>query len=159
VRQEPRTRLLLAGDGPERERLRRLAVKLGLRERTEFLGDIAHEQVPATLARLDVFAMPSTYEGFGVAALEAEAMEVPVVASAIYGLPDVVDDGVTGLLVPPKDVPALAQAILRLLSDEDERRRMGVAARAFVAERYSWQENARQMEALYQELLRPAEKA
>ena len=116
VRQEPRARLLLAGDGPERGRLQRLAVKLGLQDRTEFLGEIAHEQVPAALARLDVFAMPSTYEGFGVAALEAEAMEVPVVASAIYGLPDVVDDGVTGLLVPPKDVPALAQAILRLLS-------------------------------------------
>ncbi|MGD0766425.1 MAG: glycosyltransferase [Dehalococcoidia bacterium] len=158
VRREPRARLLLAGDGPERGRLRRLAVKLGLQERTDFLGEIAHEQVPATLARVDVFAMPSTYEGFGVAALEAEAMEVPVVASAIYGIPDVVEDGVSGLLVPPKDVAALSRAILRLLADEEVRRRMGVAARAFVAERYSWQENARQMEALYQELLEHAEK-
>ena len=97
--------------------------------------------------------MPSTWEGFGVAALEAAAMELPVVASNIHGIPDVVEDGVTGLLVPPKDVAALSQAIVRLLRDGDERRRMGAAGRQMVTARYSWSDNVRQMESLYESLI------
>jgi glycosyltransferase involved in cell wall biosynthesis len=98
--------------------------------------------------------MPSTYEGFGVAALEAQAMEVPVVASDVYGIPDVVEDGVTGILAPPRDVPALARALLSLIRDEEKRRSMGSAGRQFVAGRYSWEENAAQMETLYRALSR-----
>ena len=109
---QPNVRVLLAGDGPERRSLERLAKRLGLADRVEFAGEVAHEQVPEVLARMDVFAMPSTWEGFGVAALEAAAMELPVVASNIHGIPDVVEDGVTGILVPPKDVGALSQAIV-----------------------------------------------
>jgi glycosyltransferase involved in cell wall biosynthesis len=145
----PEARLLLAGEGPERGRLERLAARLGLGERVRFLGEAPHEQVPAVLQELDVFAMPSTWEGFGVAALEAEAMEVPVVASNIHGIPDVVVDGETGLLVPPRDPQALATALERLASDAGLRRRLGQAGRAFVAEHYSWEENTAQMEALY----------
>ena len=145
----PQARLVLAGEGPERRRLERLAARLGLGERVRFLGEVPHEQVPEVLQQLDVFAMPSTYEGFGVAALEAEAMEVPVVASRIHGIPDVVADGETGLLVPPRDRQALAAALERLASDGDLRRRLGQAGRAFVAEHYSWEENTAQMEALY----------
>jgi glycosyltransferase involved in cell wall biosynthesis len=153
---QPRVRLILAGDGPERQRLERLAARLQLDDRVDFLGDIPHEQVPQVLARLDIFAMPSTYEGFGVAAIEAAAMEVPVVASNVYGIPDVVDDGVTGLLVPPKDVSDLAQALRSLISDEERRRQMGRAARSFVAERYSWEKNTAEMESLYGEMLEQA---
>jgi len=145
----PQARLVLAGDGPERRRLERLSARLGVAERVRFLGEVPHEQVPAVLQGFDVFAMPSTYEGFGVAALEAEAMEVPVVASNVHGIPDVVVDGETGLLVPPRDRQALASALERLLSDSDLRRRLGQAGRAFVAEHYSWEENTAQMEALY----------
>ena len=153
TRQEPRARLLLAGDGPERRSLERLATRLGLVDRVEFTGEVAHDQVPQTLARMNVFAMPSTWEGFGVAALEAAAMGLPVVASNVHGIPDVVEDGVTGILVPPKDVAALSQAILRLLRDPEERRRMGRAGREMVATRYSWADNVRQMEALYNSLI------
>ena len=153
VRQEPRARVLLAGDGPERRSLERLAKRLGLGERVEFAGEVAHEQVPRALARMDVFAMPSTWEGFGVAALEAAAMELPVVASGIHGIPDVVEDNVTGILVPPKDVAALSRAILGLVRDGGERRRLGEAGRELVAARYAWEDNARQMETLYAELL------
>ncbi|MGD0114513.1 MAG: glycosyltransferase [Dehalococcoidia bacterium] len=153
AREEPRARLLLAGDGPERRALERLASRLGLADRMEFVGEVAHEQVPEVLARMDVFAMPSTWEGFGVAALEAEAMEVPVVASNIHGIPDVVDDGVSGILVPPKDIDALSLALVRLLRDGEERRRMGRAGRELVASRYSWTDSTRRMEALYDELL------
>jgi len=150
--EQPNVRLLLAGDGPDRRSLERLATQLGLLDRVEFAGEVPHEQVPQTLARLDVFAMPSTWEGFGVAALEAAAMELPVVASNIHGIPDVVEDGVTGILVPPKDVAALSRAILRLLRDPDERRRMGRAGREMVAARYSWADNVRQMEVIYDEV-------
>ena len=153
VREQPNVRLLLAGDGPERRSLERLATRLGLVDRVEFAGELPHDRVPQTLARMDVFAMPSTWEGFGVAALEAAAMELPVVASNVHGIPDVVDDGVTGILVQPKDVAALSNAILRLLRDADERHRMGRAGREMVAARYSWPDNARKMAALYDELL------
>ncbi len=146
-------RLVLAGEGPERRRLQRLAARLGLGERVQFLGEVPHEQVPQVLQGLDVFVMPSTYEGFGVAALEAEAVEVPVVASSIHGIPDVVVDGETGLLVPPRNRQALAEALLRLAGDADLRRRLGRAGRAFVAEHYSWEQNTAQMEALYEAAL------
>jgi len=149
----PQARLVLAGEGPERQRLERLAARLGLGRRVRFLGEVPHEQVPEVLQQLDIFAMPSTYEGFGVAALEAEAMEVPVVASRIHGIPDVVLDGETGLLVPPRDRQALAAALDRLATDADLRHRLGQAGRAFVAEHYSWEENTAQMEALYEAAL------
>jgi glycosyltransferase involved in cell wall biosynthesis len=149
----PQARLLLAGDGPERRRLERLAARLGLGEHVRFLGELPHEQVPEMLQGLDIFAMPSTYEGFGVAALEAESMEVPVVASNVHGIPDVVVDGETGVLVPPRDRQALAAALERLVSDGDLRHRLGRAGRAFVAEHYSWEENTAQMEALYEAAL------
>jgi glycosyltransferase involved in cell wall biosynthesis len=153
ARRRAEARLVLAGDGPERRRLERLAARLGLGERVRFLGEVPHEEVPQVLQGLDIFAMPSTYEGFGVAALEAEAMEVPVIASRIHGIPDVVVDGETGLLAPPRDHKALAAALDRLASDADLRRRLGRAGRAFVAEHYSWEENTAQMEALYRAAL------
>ena len=144
--------VVLAGDGPSRVTLGRLTDELVLRDRVEFLGEIAHDDVPAVLQRLDIFAMPSTWEGFGVSALEASAMELPVVASNIHGIPDVVLDGETGILLPPADVPALADAIARLAMDAALRRSMGVAGRAFVEREYRWQDNAALMERLYAEM-------
>ena len=82
-------------------------------------------------------------------------MELPVVASRVHGIPDVVQDGRTGLLVPPRDVDALAGAIGRLAGDPELRATMGRAGRSFVEQRYRWQENAAQMERLYRHLLVP----
>jgi len=144
-----RLRVVLAGDGPERGRLERLAGELGLAGQVEFRGAVAHDDVPRVLHELDIFAMPSTAEGFGVAAVEAAACGVPVVASNVHGIPDVVVDGQTGVLVPPGDAKALAGAIERLAGDQSLRERMGAAGRAFVAREYDWQRNARQMESLY----------
>ena len=148
-------RVVLAGDGPERARLVRLASRLGIEKRVGFRGEVPHEQVPAVLSELDVFVMPSRAEGFGVAALEAAAMELPVVASRVHGIPDVVLDGETGLLVPPGDVSALADAISRLVSDAPLRSTMGRAGRAFVEQRYRWEDNVTQMERLYRHVLEP----
>jgi L-malate glycosyltransferase len=146
-------RVVLAGDGPARAKLTRLAVALGIEERVDFRGEIPHGAVSAVLRELDVFVMPSRAEGFGVAALEAQAMELPVVATCVHGIPDVVRDGETGLLVPPGDLDALADAIERLAADAALRAEMGRAGRTFVKERYRWQENAAQMERLYRDLL------
>ncbi len=146
-------RVVLAGDGPSRARLTRLAEQLGIAERVHFLGEVSHERVPAVLGELDVFAMPSRAEGFGVAALEAQAMELPIVATRVHGIPDVVQDGVSGLLVPARDVGALAGAIAQLAGDAELRAVMGRAGRAFVEERYRWEESTAQMDCLYRSLL------
>jgi glycosyltransferase involved in cell wall biosynthesis len=148
----PAIDVVLAGDGPERERLEWVTAEVRLDNAVTFLGEVAHEEVPGVLQRLDVFAMPSTWEGFGVAALEASAMELPVIASNIHGIPDVVRDGVTGLLVPPRDVDAIADAVVRLLEDPAFRQRMGAAGREFVRQEYRWQDNIALMERLYDEM-------
>jgi len=153
VNQGLRVQLLIAGDGPWRGRLERLAGRLGISERVEFRGEVPHAGVPAVLAEMDVFAMPSRAEGFGVAALEAQAMELPVVASRVHGIPDAVLDGEGGLLAPPGDAGALAEALGRLVRDAGLRAEMGRAGRAFVAQRYRWEENAAQMERLYRHLI------
>jgi glycosyltransferase involved in cell wall biosynthesis len=150
-----RLRVVLAGEGPERERLARLARDLGVERQVEFRGVVAHDDVPRVLHELDIFAMPSMAEGFGVAAVEASACGLPVVASDVDGIPDVVVDGQTGVLVPAGDVGALAVAIDRLAADPLLRERLGAAGRAFVAREYDWRANARQMERLYDAMLLP----
>jgi L-malate glycosyltransferase len=146
-------RVVLVGHGPERSKLERKATKLGIAERVEFRGDVPHNHVPDVLAELDIFAMPSREEGFGVAALEASAMQLPVVASDTHGIPDAVEHERTGLLVPPNDATALAEAIARLAGDPALRERLGRQGRAFVEERYRWQDNSKQMERLYQHVI------
>jgi glycosyltransferase involved in cell wall biosynthesis len=145
--------LVLAGDGPSRRQIEGLIGDLQLGERVELLGDVPHDDVPAVLQRLDVFTLPSTWEGFGVSALEASAMELPVVASDVHGIPDVVVDGRTGLLVPPANATAIAGAIERLAGDAPLRHRMGEAGRAFVEANYRWHDNAALMEQLYAEMV------
>ena len=146
-------RLLIVGDGPERGKLEQLVDRLGIGDVTEFRGEVSHDAVPAALAELDIFAMPSLAEGFGVAALEASATGLPVVASDVHGIPDVVDHPRTGLLVPPGSAAALATALTRLLDNGDLRNELGTAGRAFVKRHYRWQDNAEQMERLYRDLL------
>ena len=145
--------VLLAGDGPSREPLQRLAAELQLDAQVEFAGELSHEDVPALLQRLDIFAMPSTWEGFGVSAVEAAAMALPAVASNVHGIPDVVLDGETGILIPPADAGALANAIERLAADAELRRTMGDAARRFVEREYDWKQNTALMERLYDKML------
>jgi glycosyltransferase involved in cell wall biosynthesis len=149
-----RVRLRIAGDGPERRRIEALMRQLGIGDAVELRGWVEHEALPAFLNGLDVFVLPSVFEGFGVAAVEAAATGLPVVASNVHGIPDVVRPGETGLLVPAKDVAALGDAIARLVADADLRRAYGEAGRAFVGRHYDWPANARAMELVYKSAVR-----
>jgi len=143
---------IIVGDGPERTRLEALSKQSEIGGRVHFAGQ--QEDVRPWLAAMDVFALSSDWEGMSNALLEAMAASLPVVAAAVGGTPEVVVDGVTGLLVPPRDPDALAQAITRLLRDPDLRRRMGCAGRERVEQHFSIKETVRQTEALYETLLR-----
>jgi len=133
-------RLLVVGDGPQRAELESLARTLGIAPRTEFAGAVAHADVPAWLNRLDIYAAPSRLdsESFGVAVIEASACALPVVVSDVGGLPEVVRDGETGLIVPRDDVSALQAALKRLVLDAALRERLGRAGRAHVEREYEW---------------------
>ena len=141
--------LRIAGEGPERRALEQQIDRLHLGDAVDLTGWLDYEDVPAFLRVLDVFALPSTWEGFGVSAIEASACGLPIVASNIHGIPDAVLDGTTGILVPPKDAGALASAIGRLIDDPGLRGRLGVAGREFVSRNYAWAANVRQMQVLY----------
>ena len=148
----PEARLVLYGGG-DTARLRVLSERLGISDRVELPGPVAHERMPAALAALDVFVMPSLVpEAFGVAAVEAAASGLPVVASAVGGLPEVVQDGASGLLVPAGDAGALAAALGQLAGDQALRERLGANGRAFAVREYSWSENAARMQRLYERL-------
>jgi N-acetyl-alpha-D-glucosaminyl L-malate synthase BshA len=127
VRAARPARLRLVGDGPERPRVEAQLADLGLTAEVEFLGE--RIDLPGVLRDAALFLLPSETESFGLAALEAMACGLPVIASAVGGLPEVVVDGETGFLRPVGDVDAMAACALRLLQDEPLRRRMATAAR------------------------------
>jgi glycosyltransferase involved in cell wall biosynthesis len=150
---QKRLRLVIAGEGRLKDHLVKLAEELGIANATQFLGFVPHHQVPELLNTFSVFVVASEWESFGVAALEASACGVPVVVSNVGGLVEVVRDGVTGLLVPPRNPEAIAASLSKLISDEQLRHEMGTAGREFVLKNYEWNETAGRMEQLYQSLL------
>jgi len=151
----PQSKLLIVGDGSEETSLKRLAEELNVRERIHFAGYVDNDAVPEYLNRMDIFVVPSVLssETFGVAAVEAAACQLPVIASDIGGLPEVVLDGETGFLVPSRDDRAVAERLDRLIADESLRKRMGIAGRRFVEEHYVWEANAMLMSRLYKRIL------
>lgn len=145
--------LRLLADGPQTAEYRQLAQLLGLGSRVQFAGGLPHEQMAQALHELDVFVAPSRRESFGVSVLEASACALPVVASAVGGLPEVVHHGVTGLLVPPANVAALAAALTTLADDAALRLSMGRAGRQMVQAHYAWPACVAQMMAVYDQVL------
>ncbi len=128
VRKEIPAKLVMIGDGPDRVVAEWMAREKGLTKDVHFLGK--QNQVQNLLCCGDVMLLPSQLESFGLAALEAMACGVPPVASRVGGLPEVVEDGVEGFLVPPGDLDTMAKRTLLILTDADLQRRMGQAARA-----------------------------
>ncbi len=148
-------RLLIVGDGPSRQSLEKLTEQHGLSEKVKFAGKIPNDRVFEYIKEMDIFAMPSIGEGeiFGVAAVEAMATGLPVVASNIGGLPEVVEDGVTGLLTIPGDSESLRGALEFYIMNRDKRYEDGINARRSVERKYDWRENASRMDELYRGLL------
>jgi L-malate glycosyltransferase len=143
-------RLLLIGDGPDRMRVQELAEEKGVADRVLFLGK--QNSVAELLSCSDLFLLPSESEAFGLVALEAMACGVPVVATRTGGIPEVVEDGVTGYLAAVGDVESMADASIALLSDKQAWRQFSAAARAG-AERFSAVQVVAQYESYYSEVL------
>jgi glycosyltransferase involved in cell wall biosynthesis len=145
----PDLKLIIAGDGFERPDLEALARRLGIGDAVTFLGWVPNSALPPYYRAAALSVIPSLEEGFGIPAAEAMGCEVPVVASDAGGLPEVVEHGVTGLVVPRGESHALAAAMEQLLSDPLMRRRMGVAGRERALRLFDWDRTAEQFERIY----------
>ncbi len=145
--------VLVAGEGPLREELQRFVREKKLQGQVIFCGRLDHARLLEVLPAVDAFALPSQHEGLPLALAEAMAVERAVLATPVGGVPDLIQDNINGLLVPPGDAPALSRAIERLMDDEPLRRRLGRAAREQVTQHFSTQAVAAQWEAFYAELL------
>ena len=135
IRRRVPARLLLVGDGPELGPAYRQARELGIAALVDAVG--AQEEVLPLFSIADLFLLPSAQESFGLAALEAMACDVPVVASRVGGLPEVIEHGVSGFLHPPEDLDAMAESSVRVLTDAALHRQIGEAARRRVHEHFS----------------------
>ncbi len=135
---------LVIGDGRERENLKGFVVNERLQDYIRFLG--YRSDIPALLKSLDMVVMPSIQESFPRVPLEAMAMKVPVIATTVGGLPESIDDGKTGILVPPGDVDSLCKAIKYLIENSELRKKMGDAGRERVEERFCIESNVRETE-------------
>jgi glycosyltransferase involved in cell wall biosynthesis len=149
--QIPQARLQIAGSGPEQARLQSEADQLGLDDCIEFLGWQAPLQ--PWFEDWDVFALPSLEEAFGIAVLEAMAAGLPVVSTAVGGIPELVLNGRTGLLVPSRDPQSLATCLIQILRSPQLRREMGSAAQARALSQFSSERMVGSMRATYESLL------
>lgn len=159
VQQIPDVELLIIGDGPLRSSLSRLVVDLGIAPNVRFLGALPHNRVQDELARAHVFALPSvtagdgSSEGLPISILEAMAVGIPVAATSHSGIPEAIRDEETGILVPERDVEALAVALQRLVEDSDLTRRLRQQARMRVEREFSIRLQSQKLECIYDQLL------
>ena len=136
------------GDESEKDRLKAIASETGVRDRVDFVGSVAHHELPYFYAAADVCVMPSYSESFGLVALEAQACGCPVVASGVSGLRSVVRDEVSGYLIDEHDPAAYAERIGRLLADRELAQQMGRRG-SLLAQRFSWKRTADRLEELF----------
>jgi len=140
---------VLVGDGPDRESLLRHAARLGLGQRLELTGPLGQEQVQAQYRQADIFVLPSFAEGLPVVLMEAMAMGLPCLSTRIAGIPELIEDGVSGRLVSAGDAAALTAALARLLADKALAQRLGRAGRETVVRDYDAAANARKAAVLF----------
>ena len=134
--QDPRVQYFLCGKGELREYLEKLALRLGIRDRVRFLG--YRKDVPEIMGAADIFAHPSKREGLGLACLEAMASGLPLVTSNIQGIPDYVENGVTGFLCDPEDSDKYAEHLNLLIQDEAQRKQIGMSNLEYVKKYAIW---------------------
>jgi N-acetyl-alpha-D-glucosaminyl L-malate synthase BshA len=151
-----RAALVMIGDGPDREPLERRVVSEGLGDAVRFVGE--QQDLVRWLSIADLFLLPSSQESFGLAALEAMACEVPVVASRVGGLPEVIEDGITGFLCPADAIDMMADHGVEILTDQEKRSRMGRAAAERVRSHFCTEAIVPQYEACYRDVLAQEER-
>jgi N-acetyl-alpha-D-glucosaminyl L-malate synthase BshA len=151
VREQLPATLVLIGDGPDMADARARLAAAGLEGDVEYAGE--RQDVVSLFATADLFLLPSATESFGLAALEAMACEVPVIASRVGGLPEVIEDGATGFLHAPDDLDGMVASAMRLLTDAGFHRRIALAARRAAVERFSADRIVPQYEQAYEQLL------
>ncbi|MCS6922926.1 MAG: glycosyltransferase, partial [Fimbriimonadales bacterium] len=144
-------RLLLVGEGELQPQMEQLVRDLGLAEQIRFLG--VRSDIPELLNASDIFVLPSRWEGNPMSVMEAMAAGLPVVATAVGGVPELVENGASGLLVPSDDVAALAQALQTLVDNPSLRATMGHKARQVAQERFDARAMTRAYESLYESIL------
>jgi len=144
-----RVHLQLVGDGPDRAALEREANRRGLAEHVSFAGSINQDRIGQFYREADAFALASFAEGIPVVLMEAMAMEIPCVATMITGIPELIRDGIDGLLVVPSDDRALAEALEKLIDDEALGWRLGAAGRRRVAEKYDLDKNLERLSRVF----------
>jgi glycosyltransferase involved in cell wall biosynthesis len=149
ARADPRLRMVLAGDGPLRSAVEAQIAELGIADRVVLLG--SWSRVPELLRALDVYVIASKFEPYGVALLEAKCAGAPIVATAVNEIPKIVEDGVSGLLVPPQNPEAMGSAFTRLAGDAALRRALGMNAFADAKRKHSIEAVASAYQALYDE--------
>lgn len=148
----PAARLVVAGDGPLAPRLRRAVAARGLAARVAFLGEVPPTEVQARMIDASIVLVPSRVEGFGLVALEAAVAGRPVIATRVGGLPEVVGDGETGVLVAPDDPRGFVRAVADLLDDPLRLRRLGAAARERAMRCFDWQRHVDAYDELYRRM-------
>ena len=148
-----RVKLVMCGDGPERAEAQALASRLGVERFVEFVGKQPQSQIRDYLSAADLFLLPSESESFGLSALEAMACEVPVIATRVGGVPEVVEEGGCGYLFDVGDVNAMAEKALGVLSDDDERERLGRRGREIAITRFATEKIIPQYEELYRKII------
>jgi len=146
----PNVRFLIVGDGERRDYLENLVKELGISENIVFAGN--RKDIPEILNAIDIFVISSVSEGFGRVVVEAMACEKPVVATRVGGIVEIVEDGITGKLVPPKNSEALAEAIIELLNNKEESKNMGIAGRKRAERMFDIDENIKRTENLYKKI-------
>jgi len=147
----PGLRVEIAGSGPQRTKLEQIVKQMDLNGQVKFLGWV--NDLNSVLPRWDIFVMPSLEEGFGISALEAMAAGLPVVATRVGGVPELIEDGKTGWLVQPADNAAMASRIRLLLNNPEQRLGMAAAAQARVRDHFSIAEMTESFAKLYDDLL------
>ncbi|MCK5580788.1 MAG: glycosyltransferase family 4 protein [Candidatus Omnitrophica bacterium] len=146
-------KVIIGGDGEGRKELEDYAKVLNIKDIIEFKGKIPFEEAGDFLRQMDIVVLVSVYESFGVVGLEAQSLGIPVVGVNVGGVSEIIDEGKTGLLIPPHDADAMAGAVIQLLKNDDLRQRMSAQGPLFVKRNFEWEENVMSMVRLYEDLL------
>ena len=153
IKEHPETKFIFCGKGPEKEKIANMVKSLGISKNVVFAGFVDEDNKPMYYAMADVFVLPSLVESAGIVILEALASGKPVIASHTGNIPEIVRDGLSGILIRPEDPVQIAQAIIKYLENRPLRQIGGTIGREHVVENYSWEVIAKKTLALYEKLL------